>query len=334
MRPLLIFAALIAALCAPTVAGAQGDRASVATEPAPGSGTLRPGQWTWAPNVSPAGTVVVFVDLSRQLATVYRNAVRIGVTTISSGRRRYETPTGVFTILRKSVHHRSNRYNNAPMPFSVWLTEDGVAIHAGGIPGYPASHGCVRLPYVFAQQLFQIVSPGGVVVMTGAAGEPVSGDGAGLLAPINVSGAAIDYPPLGSADYRWSPQSSRSGPITIILSRASQEAVVLRNGVEIGRARATIPTDESATRILTMSGDPFGEPHWRPAGDTTSEPLPLDAALAGVLVPEPFLTALSGAIDPGATMLLTSAPVQGAMPRTPGIVTTPSASNQTTPNFF
>lgn len=324
MRPLhLIFAAFIGAVCAPSAADAQGERASSAVELAHRSETLRPGQWVWAPNVSPAGPVVVFVDLSRQLATVYRNAVRIGVATISSGRRRYETPTGVFTIWQKSTYYRSRRYNNAPMPFSVWLTEDGVALHAGAVRGYPASHGCVRAPYVFAQQLFQIVSVGGVVVMTGAAGEPVSGDGAGLLAPISVSGAAIDYRPLGSADYRWTPDASPYGPITIILSRASQEAVVLRNGVEIGRARVTIPTGERATRILTMSGDPFGEPLWRPAGDTTSELLPLDA-IAGVRVPEPFLTALSGAI---ATIVVTSAPVEGALPRTPGIVVATSASN-------
>jgi hypothetical protein len=319
MRPLqLIFAAFVGAFCAPAVADAQGERASAAIELAHRSETLRPGQWVWAPQVSPAGPVVVFVDLSRQRATVYRNAVRIGVTTISSGRRRYETPTGVFSIWQKSTHYRSRRYDNAPMPFSVWLTDDGVALHAGAVRGYPASHGCVRAPYVFAQQLFQTVSLGDVVVMTGAAGEPVSGDGAGLLAPINASGDAIDYRPLGSADYRWTPQSSRYGPITMVLSRASQEAVVLRNGVEIGRARITIPSGERATRTLTMSGDPFGEPLWRPTGDTTSEPLPLDAAIAGVRIPERFLTALSGAIDPGATVVVTSAPVDGATPRAPG----------------
>lgn len=271
---------------------------------------------------------MVFVDLSRQLATVYRNAVRIGVATISSGRRRYETPAGVFSILQKSTRYRSRRYNNAPMPFSLWLTEDGVALHGGAVPGYPASHGCVRAPHLFAQHLFGIVSLGGVVVMTGAAGEPASGDGAGVLAPIDASGAPVEYRPLGSAEYRWTPAASPRGPITIILSRASQEAVVLRNGVEIGRARVTIPTNERATRILTMSGDPFGEPLWRPAGDTTSEPLPLDAAIAGVRLPEQFLAALSGAV---ATIVVTSAPVDGAMAGTPGIVATPSASNQITP---
>ena len=75
------------------------------------------------------------------------------------------------------------------MPFSVWLTDDGVALHAGAVRGYPASHGCVRAPYVFAQQLFQTVSLGDVVVMTGAAGEPVSGDVAGRIAGGGAAGA-------------------------------------------------------------------------------------------------------------------------------------------------
>lgn len=324
MRALLVSSVFVVAFCAPAVAGAQGERAGAGIAAAHRSDALRPGQWVWAPHVSPAGPVVVFVDLSRQLATVYRNAVRIGVATISSGRRGYETPAGVFTILQKSTRYRSRRYNNAPMPFSLWLTDDGVAMHGGAVPGYPASHGCVRAPHVFAEQLFQIVSLGGVVVMTGAAGEPASGEEAGMLAPIDVSGAPIDYRPLGSAAYRWMPEASRHGPVTIVLSRASQEAVVLRNAVEVGRARVAIPTGDHATRILTMSGDPFGEPLWRPAGDTTSEPLPLDA-IAAVRIPEPFLNVLSGAVE--ATVVVTSAPVDGGAPRTPDIVIATSASN-------
>jgi hypothetical protein len=313
----LIFAIFVGALCALGVAHAQGARASAVMDQAHQSESLRPGQWVWAPDASPAGPVVVFVDLSRQLATVYRNAVRIGVATISSGRRRYETPTGVFTVLRKNVHYRSRRYDNAPMPFSVWVTDDGIALHAGAVSGRPASHGCVRLPYAFAQHLFQTVSVGGVVVMTGAAGEPASGEGAGLLAPIDVEGIAMDYRPLGGAAFRWTPDFSPVGPMTIILSRTSQEAVVLRNGIEIGRARVAIPAGEHATRILSMSRDASGMPLWLPAGATSGEALQLDAAVAGLSMPEPFVAALSREIQPGATLLVTSAPLNEGAPRTP-----------------
>ena len=318
MRPSqLIVAAFVGALYASGVAAAQGERASAAIDLAHQPENLRPGDWVWAPDASPEGPVAVLVDLSRQLATVYRNGVRIGVATISSGRRRHETPTGVFTVLQKDLHHRSSKYNNARMPFQLRLTEDGVALHAGGLPGYPESHGCVHLPYAFAQRLFQIVSIGVAVVMTGAPGERVDGAGAGLLAPIDAAGTARDHRPLDNADYRWTPEASPGGPISIILSRASQEAVVLRNGLEIGRAHATIPTDNQATLTVTMSRGASGQPLWRRIGadGASAEALPLNTIIAGVSIPEPFLAALWAALEPGATMLITPAPVEGALPR-------------------
>ncbi len=74
----------------------------------------------------------------------YRNGVRIAVSTCSTGKKGHETPTGVFTILEKDKDHHSSTYNNAPMPNMNRLTWSGVALHAGNLPGYPASHGCVR----------------------------------------------------------------------------------------------------------------------------------------------------------------------------------------------
>jgi lipoprotein-anchoring transpeptidase ErfK/SrfK len=93
----------------------------------------------------------VIITLPRQLAFVYRNGVLIGVSTVSSGTKGHATPTGVFTVLQKKVEHYSNLYNAAPMPYMQRLTWDGIAMHAGNLPGYPASHGCVRLPKAFAK---------------------------------------------------------------------------------------------------------------------------------------------------------------------------------------
>src|SRR5689334_15648985 len=93
---------------------AQGAPKSAQLELAKQAEKLKPGQWVWKPEIAPAGPILVYVDLTRQLATVYRNGVRIGVSTISSGRPGYETPTGVFTILEKNVEHRSRKYNDAP----------------------------------------------------------------------------------------------------------------------------------------------------------------------------------------------------------------------------
>lgn len=128
---------------------------------------LRPGQYRWHPELGPTqGPVSVVVSLPLQRAFVFRAGVLIGVSTISSGQPGYDTPTGVFTILQKKVEHYSNIYDNAPMPYMQRLTWDGVALHAGQIPGHPASHGCVRLPRAFARLLFGVTELGAEVIVT------------------------------------------------------------------------------------------------------------------------------------------------------------------------
>src|SRR6185503_12097277 len=104
-----------------------------------------------------------------QRAYVYRNGVLIAVSSVSTGKPGHETPTGVFTILQKDKDHHSNLYNNAPMPYQQRLTMGGVALHAGGLPGYPESHGCIHLPTQFAKELFAITNLGVTVVVEGNA---------------------------------------------------------------------------------------------------------------------------------------------------------------------
>ena len=129
---------------------------------------LKPGQFIWHPEIAPAGPVVLVISLDQQLAYVYRNGIAIGMSTISSGKPGKDTPTGVFSILQKNKDHKSNLYNNAPMPYMQRLTWDGIALHAGRIPGYPASHGCVRLPRQFAKLLFNETQKGMLVVIADA----------------------------------------------------------------------------------------------------------------------------------------------------------------------
>lgn len=126
---------------------------------------LAPGEFDWAPELAPQGAMVVVFSLPEQRAHVYRNGVRIGVSTISSGKPGNDTPTGVFPILQKKRLHHSNLYNNAPMPYMQRLTRDGIALHAGKIPGTPASHGCVRLPLEFSKLLFDETEHGMLVVI-------------------------------------------------------------------------------------------------------------------------------------------------------------------------
>ena len=136
-----------------------------APPPPPQSLDLKAGDYQWTPEISPAGPLVVVVSLPAQRAHVYRNGIRIGVSTISSGKPGHETPTGVFPILQKREEHYSNLYDNAPMPYMQRLTWDGIALHAGRIPGQPASHGCIRLPKAFAKALFSVTERGVNVVV-------------------------------------------------------------------------------------------------------------------------------------------------------------------------
>jgi len=121
---------------------------------------LKPGEFIFEPDLSPEGPVVFIVSIPDQRIHVYRNGVEIGVSTCSTGKPGHSTPTGVFVILQKDRHHRSSTYNNAPMPNMQRLTWGGIALHAGNLPGYPASHGCVRLPRKFSELIFEITHLG------------------------------------------------------------------------------------------------------------------------------------------------------------------------------
>ena len=127
---------------------------------------LKPGQFIWKPSLAPAGSMTITVNLRAQRASVYRDHVRIGAATISAGKPRHRTPTGVFRILEKDRIHRSKKYDNAPMPFTLRFTRAGVALHGGIVPGYPTSHGCVHLPRAFARALFDEAPIGTTVVVT------------------------------------------------------------------------------------------------------------------------------------------------------------------------
>jgi hypothetical protein len=130
--------------------------------------TLAPGDFLWKPSAA-SGSLSVVVDLSSQHAFVYRGGTLIAISTVSSGKPGHETPTGTFTVLEKQKMHHSNKYDDAPMPYMQRLGWDGLALHGGHPHGYPASHGCVRLPMGFAAELFKESTRGMQVVITGEA---------------------------------------------------------------------------------------------------------------------------------------------------------------------
>jgi hypothetical protein len=186
------------------------------------------------------------VSIPDQLAYVYRNGILIGRSTVSTGRSGHKTPTGVFHILEKQVKHFSSKYNNAPMPNMERLTWDGIALHAGNLPGYPASHGCVRLPLEFSRLLYTVTSKGTTVVIADRSSAPEETVRPGLLLPPSVSGggeAALDAE-LEKSRFVWQPERAMEGPVGVLISAADKKIYVYRNGVRIGEARLRIINPE------------------------------------------------------------------------------------------
>ncbi len=144
----------------PRQAAILAPSAAVAAPPAPAP---EPRRWT---DRQSQGRLRVVVSIPQQRAYVFAGRKLLASSRVSTGRRGHETPLGTFRILEKKVKHRSNRYANAPMPYMQRLTGYGIALHAGHLPGYPASHGCIRLPWGFARRLFDMTDSATIVTVT------------------------------------------------------------------------------------------------------------------------------------------------------------------------
>jgi hypothetical protein len=264
---------------------------------------MKPGEFLWAPDFAPQGPVTMIISLKTQRAYAYRNGVPIGVSTVSTGKPGKETPTGVFTILQKAVKHRSNIYSNAPMPFMQRLTWDGIAMHAGQLPGYPASHGCVRLPAGFAKLLFGITSLGLTVVITD---DPLAPEIAPAPTMLDAPG---DVARSNEQTYRWQPEKSPTGPLSIVLSGRDRRIVVLRNGIEIGSSAIEIEGPVTETMAFTLRSVDAAGYHWLRLplpGQTPAAAGEMTSSERGrVKIPEPLRLAIAAALQPGTTLLVT-----------------------------
>ena len=148
-------------------AGDAASQARVDMLDAFGPKALKPGQYLWRDVPDAAGPQRVVISLSDQLAYLYRGNTLVAVSTISSGKDEKPSPTGIFSVLDKKPFYRSKKYDNAPMPWMQRIDQYGIALHGGYNPGYPASHGCIRLPTAFAKKLFSVTDVG-TPVMIGA----------------------------------------------------------------------------------------------------------------------------------------------------------------------
>lgn len=244
MKTLLRILLVIAAL---SMAATTSSTAQLFKKKTPASAaqpSIATGQYEWHPERSPAGPLLIVVSIDDQIAYVYRNGVQIARSTVSTGAPGHDTPTGVFTILEKNKVHESSIYKGAQMPNMQRLTWSGIAMHAGNLPGYPASHGCVRLPLEFSEKLFGITEKGGTVVVTGRASVPSTSDKpATILFASRVDQGSRPAPQyLGKTI--WDPKRSPSGPVNFLLSGKDSTIYVYRNGVLIGQSPVHIRNPE------------------------------------------------------------------------------------------
>jgi hypothetical protein len=284
----------------------RGDRPILAIAP-----TLKPGEYVWAPELAPDGPALVIVNLETQRLIVFRNGVPIGASTVSSGKTGHETPTGVFTILQKNKEHYSKTYNNAPMPNMQRLTWKGIALHAGNLPGYPASHGCVRLPMKFSALLFGTTSLGMTVVITEV---PV---GPELSAPPALATAAqAQTASFANAAYQWHADRGNGGIVSVVASLADQRAIVMRDGVEIGSAPVRYAgTLKMPVAYVLRARDSEGD-HWLKLNyEGTGGSMEVSREEASKYdTPTMFRKTLTTILSPGSVIIVTPQPLKAGDP--------------------
>lgn len=133
----------------------------------PIEGPIRYGEWHWDDEGVPDGPLVVTVDLDARVISVFRGGYEIGAAAAMLGTDAHPTPTGTFPIMSKERHNISEKYGNAPMPWTLRLTRDGIAIHGGSeVENGYASHGCIAVPDELASRLFAIAKRGDKVIIT------------------------------------------------------------------------------------------------------------------------------------------------------------------------
>src|SRR5262245_55037551 len=311
MKSLFSLLAIVAALFVLERAFISAETFTEGARVSPDTVTLKPGQYVWEPERAPEGPLLIVASITEQVAYVYRNGIRIARSSVSTGRPGHPTPTGVFTILEKEVHHTSSIYKGAEMPYMERVTWGGIALHAGDLPGYPDSHGCVRLPLEFSKLLFGVTMKGATVILADTHSAPAATVHPGLF----FSQTGQESEPIPAGKFDWNPDKSATGPVSLIFSSTDKTVYVYRNGVEIGRAgipnaQVVSPLNDRVFSAL-QGTDAQGHVRWievTAAGtEGASESLFLTAQKSGL--PSEFIAKARTIIAPGTTIIFTNRPV-------------------------
>jgi lipoprotein-anchoring transpeptidase ErfK/SrfK len=190
----------------------------------------------------PQGPLVVAISIEKQNLKVYDANGFVAETPVSTGMSGHSTPMGVFSVIQKHKYHRSNIYSGAPMPYMQRITWSGVAMHAGVLPGYPASHGCIRMPMAFAIKMWGWTRMGARVVIT----------------PGEMTPASFSHPLLAAR--RVAPQAD-AAPAAIVDKTANADAATKPaiSGTSLA-LRPTIGRDDIVKSLLAEPSEPAAFP--------------------------------------------------------------------------
>lgn len=269
---------------------------------------LKPGEFTWHPESSPRGPILIVISIPEQTAYVYRNGVRIARATISSGSKHHETPTGIYTVLEKQRDHTSSIFKGAKMPNMERLTWSGIALHAGKLPGYPDSHGCVRFPLAFSRKLYSITSVGTTVVIANNAPDSilVSHPGALMASPLAMNTTSLQKLPL--LGFIWNPARNSKGPVSIVVSGQDKQVFVFQNGTPLGRAEFEFIKrgGKLSPCVFSFLGMEAGKKRWLGAGmDEATSRLNLETLRDRIVISPEFMAKVDQVLDPGTTLVIT-----------------------------
>jgi L,D-transpeptidase catalytic domain len=192
----------------------------------------------------PTGPLVIVISIGKQTVSIYDGTQKIATSPISSGMPGHDSPTGVFSILEKNRYHYSNLYGGAPMPFMQRVTNSGVAMHQGVVPGYPASHGCIRLPAAFARNLFGITDVGARVIITQDDLIPAEFSSPHLIAPLPPDEQASNDTPARVATAETASATTKDFPPVIGVTQATAA-----EATDKPRTRAAAATARAAEKI-------------------------------------------------------------------------------------
>jgi lipoprotein-anchoring transpeptidase ErfK/SrfK len=233
-------------------------------------------------NAKPQGPLIIAVSIEQQKVRVYDANGLFAESPVSTGMKGHSTPMGVFSVIQKHKLHHSNIYSNAPMPYMQRITWSGVAMHAGVLPGYPASHGCIRMPMAFAVKMWNWTRMGARVIVTPGPITPASFSHPLLVAqkvvpqPLIANDPATDAPAVKSdkgADAGHAAKPANSEP-SLDLQSTVGHAAPLREQTRTADASAALP---SMNAVVTLSDATPSVAKTQPASDTSTAEVKADA---------------------------------------------------------